>query len=52
VVTDENAIEFARQVWSLDAQQQAPTASASASASASAGKPAQYYMASLFRLLK
>jgi hypothetical protein len=50
VVTDENAIEFARQVWSLDAQQQAPTASASASASA--GKPAQSYMASLFRLLK
>jgi hypothetical protein len=48
VVTDENAIEFARQVWSLDAQQQAPTASASASA----GKPAQSYMASLFRLLK
>lgn len=34
------------EVWSRDAQQQAPTASASAA------KPAQSYMASLFRLLK
>jgi len=41
VVTDENAIEFVRQVWSRDAQHQAPIMTA-----------AQSYMARLFRLLK